>query len=52
MTHLSKRLAKLEATVQAKSPWSVSITEVDKFALALLSAADRGLVLQARTRGV
>jgi hypothetical protein len=51
MAHLSKRLAKLEATVQAKSPWTVRVTEVDKVALALLSAADRDLVEQARARG-
>ncbi|HEY1754183.1 MAG TPA: hypothetical protein VGG72_02220 [Bryobacteraceae bacterium] len=54
MAGLSKRLAKLEATVRtvrAKSPWSVSITEVEKVALALLSAADRGLVQQARALG-
>jgi hypothetical protein len=51
MTHLSKRLAKLEAAVAANSPWSVSSAEVDKVALGLLSAADRDLVQQARARG-
>jgi hypothetical protein len=51
MAHLSKRLAKLEAAVQSKSPWSVSAAEVDRVARALLSTADRDLVEQARTRG-
>ena len=54
MTHLSKRLAKLESTVQAvraKSSWSVSTTDVDKVALAMLSAADRELVEHARANG-
>lgn len=51
MTKLSKRLAKLEATVQAKSLWKVSATEVDELALEMLSADDHDLVQQARKHG-
>ena len=51
MTHLSKRLAKLEASSPVKSSWSVSAAEVDRVALALLSETDRDLVEHARDHG-
>jgi len=51
MIKLSKRLAKLEATVQAKTPWRVSALEVNEVALAKLSIFDRELVDHARAHG-
>jgi hypothetical protein len=50
MASLPKRIKILEAVLQAASFRSVSATEVDRLALGKLSAVDRNLIQQARTR--
>ena len=52
MSRLSKRLQKLEAIIQMRSP-SFNAGEVDRIALGKLSQADRDLLREARaTRGL